>query len=110
MLLRLLLSAGLFCGMAAADEGPWARFFNQPATTVPQGTQQALSTALSSALNPLSLKAPSYPTLAVPDNAKISRLAPLPCSVPLLEYKAPTTKNFTPPPETADHGPGFRIF
>lgn len=75
MLLRLLLSAGLLCGVSAAD------------------------------VNPLSLKAPRYPTLPVPGTVIVSRLPKLPCSVPLLEYKAPTDKQFfirhLKPPTTA---------
>lgn len=94
MLLRLALLFGTLSTLASAADGPWARFFNQPAMTTQQGEQHAMAAALSSAFNPLALKAkntnepvfpqPSLPILLVP---QMPPMAFVPCSVPLIPYE-----------------------
>ncbi len=94
MLLRTSLCVLLLCNLAAAADGPWARFFNQPAMTAKQGERHALSTAVSSAFNPLNLKTAtpkeplfpqeSLPVLLVP---QMLAMALIPCSVPLIPYE-----------------------
>lgn len=94
MLLRAGLLFGILCHLAGAADGPWARFFNQPAVTTRQGEQQAMSSALSSVFNPLGLKAknnnePVFPQLGPPVllEPKMPPVAFIPCSVPLVPYE-----------------------
>jgi len=103
MLLRLLLLSGLVCGLAAAAEtGPWDRFFSKPSASAQlsaqQGIQQAMSKAVSSAFDPLALNskvgksAPGLPPM--PTNPVVASVSQRSCSIPLAEYKIPKDKQF----------------
>ena len=101
MIPRLTLCVSLCCGLAVASEsGPWSRFFDKPAISADQGAQHAMSTAVSSAFNPLRLSVdksePPFPPLDKPLlDTTIARAAqPGLCSVPLTKTEPPKDKYF----------------
>jgi hypothetical protein len=93
MFLRLFVLLSLVSGLATAQQGPWARFFNHHPVGLKQGTNLAMSNALSAALNPLGVKAkeqPYLPELLVANsNAPTVTLIQRSCSIPLAESPVP---------------------
>ncbi len=102
MVPRLALCFAVCCGLSvAAEPGPWSRFFDQPAVSAEQGSQHAMSTAVSSAFNPLKLSVdksePPFPPLDKHQlsNTKLVEAAePGACSIPLSEHNPPKDKYF----------------